>query len=86
MKYPEEEMSAIITVSREARKHLRRLGKIIKTVATHRLKELRHLHAVNKLVIWRRTYGFDRLEDGDDWVHGPLPPTPDRSLRVCGLI
>ena len=50
-----------------------------KTVATHCLKELRHLRAVEKLAIWRRTYGFDRLEDGDDhWVHGPLPPTPEQ--------
>ena len=49
------------------------------TGATHRLKELRHLQAVEKLATWRRTYGFDRIEDGDnEWVHRPLPPTPDQ--------
>ena len=72
-------MSAMVAVSREACKRMRKLGMIRKTVATHRLKELRHLHAVEKLVTWRRTYGFDRLEDGDKhWVHGPLPPTPEQ--------
>ena len=49
------------------------------TVTSHRLKKLRHLHAVDKLATWRRTYGFDRLEDGDDyWVYGPLPATPEQ--------
>ncbi|CAM9245728.1 unnamed protein product, partial [Ascophyllum nodosum] len=51
----------------------------MKIVATHRLKELKHLQAVEKLSIWRRDYGFDRLADGDvNWVHGPLPPTPEQ--------
>ena len=81
MKYLEDEMSAIIAESREACKYLRKLGKIMKTVATHRLKELRHLHAVEKLATWRKTYGFDRLEDGDNhWVHGPLPPMPEQII------
>ena len=52
---------------------------IRKVVATHRLKKLRHLHAVEKLATWRRTYGFDRLEDSDDhWVHGLLSLTPEQ--------
>ena len=72
-------MSAIIAESREAYKLLRKLGMIRKAVATHRLKKLRHLHAAEKLATWRRTYGFDRLEDGDArWVHGPLPLTPEQ--------
>ena len=54
---------------------------IRKTVATYHLKELRHLRAVEELATWRRTYGFDRLQDGDDqWVHGPLPPTPEQTI------
>ena len=79
VKYSEDEISVIITESREGRNHLRKLGRVMKTVATHRLKELRHLHAVEKLVTWRRTYGFDRLEDGDDnLVQGHLFPTPEQ--------
>ena len=79
MKYSEDEMSAMIAKSREACKRLRKLGMIRKTIATHCLKELRHLRAVEKLTTWRRTYSFDRLEDGDDqWFHGPLPPTPEQ--------
>ena len=64
-KYTEDEVSAMIAESREACKRLRKLEIIRKTVATHRLKELRYLRAVEKLVTWR-TYDFDRLEDGDD--------------------
>ena len=79
MKYSEDDISAMIAESREARKHLRKLGRVMKTVATHRLKELRHLHAVEKLATWRRAYGFDRIEDGGaHWVHGPLSPTPEQ--------
>ena len=78
MMYTEDEMSAMVAESRESCKRLRKLGVIMKIVAAHRLKELRHLHAVDKLATWRRTYGFDRLADGDDhWVHDPLSPTPE---------
>ena len=80
IKYTEDEVSGMIAESREACKRLRKVGMIRKIVATHRLKELRHLRAVEKLATWRRTYGFDRLEDGDDhWVYGPVPPTPEQT-------
>ena len=79
MGYSEKETSAMVVESGEARKHLRKLGRVIKIVATHRLKELRHLQAVEKLATWRRTCGFDRLADGDDsWVHRNLPTTPEQ--------
>ena len=79
MGYSEKETSAMLVESREARKHLRKLGRVIRIVATHRLKELRHLQEVEKLATWRRTYGFDRLANGDDsWVHRNLPPTPEQ--------
>ena len=71
-KYTGDEISAMIVESREAYKRLRKLCMITKTVATYRSKERRHLRAVKKLATWWRTYGFDRLEDGDDKsVHGP---------------
>ena len=66
MKYSEDEISAIIADSREARKHLWKLGRVMKTVAAHRLKEPTHLQAVEQLATWGRTYCFDRLTDGDD--------------------
>ena len=79
MRYTEDEISVMDAESREARKHLRKLGKIMKTVADHRLKKLKYLHAVEKLATWRRTYGFDRHADGNNhWVQGPLPPTPEQ--------
>ena len=79
MRYSEDEMSAMLAESKEARKHLRKMGKIMKTAATHRLKELRHLHVVEKVATWRRTSGFDRIAGGDNqWVHGPSSPTPEQ--------
>ena len=64
MKYSEDEILAMIVQFREARKRLRKLGRVMKTVATHYLKELIHLQAVEKLATWRRTHGFDRVADG----------------------
>ena len=64
--------------SRAAQKYLRKLGKVTETVAAYRLKELKHLHTVEKLATWSRACGFDRLAEGDDsWIHGTRPPTPE---------
>ena len=55
-------------------------GHLWKAVATHRFRELKHLRAVEKLTTWRRSYGFDRCDARDEqWVHGPLPPTPEQT-------
>ena len=70
----------MIAESREACKRLRKLCMIRKTVATHRLKKLEHLRAVENFATWRRSYGFDRSDARDEqWVHGPLPPTPEQT-------
>ena len=80
MKFTEDEVSAMIAESKEACKRLRKLGMIGKTVARPRLKELRHLRAVEKLATWRRSYGFDRCSArNEQWVYGPLLPTPERA-------
>ena len=77
--YSEDEIPAMLDESRKARKHLRKLGRVMKTVSAHRLKELKYLRAVEKLATWRRTHGFDRIADGDNqWVNDPLPPTPEQ--------
>ena len=79
MKFTEDEVSAMIAESREACKRLRKLGTIRKSVATHRLKELKHLRAVEKLATWKRSNGFDRFDACDEqWVYGPLTPTPEQ--------
>ena len=78
-KYSEKEILAVLAESREERKHLRKLGRVMKTVAAHRLKELKHLQAVEKLATWRRTPGFDRIAEGNNqWVNRSLPPTPEQ--------
>ena len=80
IKYAESEISAMIAESREAYKHLRKLGMIRKTVATHRFKELKHLRAGEKLATWGSSYDFDRCDARDEqWVHGPLPLAPKQT-------
>ena len=80
MKFTEDDVSAMIAKSREVCKRLRKLGMSRKTVTTHRLKELRHLRAGEKLATWRRSYGFDRCDVRDgQWVHSPLPPTLEQT-------
>ena len=81
MKLTACDVSAMLADSREACKCLRKLGMLSKTIATHRLKELRHLRAIEKLVTWRRSNMFDRCELRDgQWIHGPLPPTPKEKI------
>ena len=51
-----------------------------KTVVSHRLKELKHFRAVEKLAAWRRSNGFDRCDVYDgQWFHSPLSPTPEET-------
>ena len=77
--YTHEEISAVLAESRQARKHLRKLGNVTETVAAYRLREMRHLQAVEKLAIWRRTHGYDRIVDDDNqWASPPLPLTPEQ--------
>ena len=70
----------MIAESREACKRIQKLGMLRKTVATHRLKELRHLCAVEKLATWRRSNEFDQCDViHGQWIHGPLLPTPGQT-------
>ena len=79
MKYSEEEISAVLTESRQARKHMQKLAKITETTAAYRLREMRNLQAVEKLATWRKTYGYDRLAaDNNQWASRPLPLTPEQ--------
>ena len=76
--FSDDEISAVLAESRQVRKYLRKLGKVTETVAAYRIKEMKHLQAVEKLATWRRACGFDPLAEGDDsCVHGTRPPTPE---------
>ena len=55
MAYSDEEILAVLAESEQERKHLRKLSKIMETVAAYRLKELKHFQAMKKLTTWRRT-------------------------------
>ena len=74
MEYSDEKISAVLAESGQERKRLRKLGKVMKTVAAYRLKETKHFQVLKKLATWRRTYGYDR---DDSWVHGTRPLAPE---------
>ena len=83
MGYSEEEISAVLGESEQARKHRQKLAKVTQTVAAYRLIELQYFQAREKLATWRGTHGYDR---DDSWMHGTLPFRLKNSLRVCGPI
>ena len=66
-KYSDEELKAILEESREASKYLRKIGRVMKIVADHRLQQLKHFQAREQVAIWRRAHGYDR---DDSWMHG----------------
>ena len=51
MEYSEEKISAVLAKSEQERKRLRKLGKVMETVAAYRFKELQHFQAMEKLAI-----------------------------------
>ena len=65
-KYSDEELKAILEESREASKYLRKIGRVMKIVADHRLQQLKHFQAREQVAIWRRAHGYDR---DDSWTH-----------------
>ena len=79
MAYSGKEISAVLAESRQARKHMRKLAKVIETVAVYCLREMENLQSVEKLTIWRKTYGYDRTAADDiQWASRPLPLTPQQ--------
>ena len=64
--YSEEEISAVLVESEQDKKSRRVLTKVTETVAAYRLKQMKDLLTLEKLAIWRRMNGFDRVVDGKD--------------------
>ena len=74
IEYSDEEISAILAESKQERKRLRKLGKVMETVAAYRLNGVKHFQAMEKMATWRRTYGYDR---DDSWMYAPRPLAPE---------
>ena len=74
--------------AREASKQSRKLGRVMRIIAAHRLKKIREFLAYQELATWKRMNGFDRVVEGEtNWFHGHrlLPPTSEQyaaSLRL----
>ena len=62
MNITDSNIRVIQAESREACKRKRKLSIVWKTFVTHRLKELKHLFAVEKLAAWKRCHGFGRCD------------------------
>ena len=73
-KCSEEELKTMLEESREASKHLRKLGRVMEIVADHRLQQLKYFQAREQLATWRRAHGYDR---DDKWMHGTRPLSPE---------
>ena len=79
-KCSDEELKTMLDEAREASKHSRKLGRVMKFVADHRLKHMRELLLYEELDIWRRMNGFKRVADNEETCfhgHRSLPPTPE---------
>ena len=84
MEYSEEEISAVLGESEQARKHRQKLAKVTETVAAYRLRETKHFKEREQLATWRRIHGYD---SNDSWIPGTLFPFHlQNSLRVYGPI
>ena len=64
--YTKEEILAVFVKSEKDRKRRRMLAIVTKTVDAHRLQKMRDFLTFEKLAIWRRIDGFDRVADGED--------------------
>ena len=73
----------MLAESREACTRIRKLIMVWKTVITHRLKELEHFPALEKLAAWKRSDSFDwcNVYDGQ-WFHSRLPATPEETTAI----
>ena len=79
MEYSEDEISAVLGASEQERKRLRKLGKVMETVAAYRLRKMKNLQAVEKLAAWRRAHDCDRIAaDDNQWASRPLALTPEQ--------
>ena len=65
---------------RKARRCIRELSMSRKTVATHASRKRKNLRVVKALAAWWRSNGSDRYDEHHgQWIHSPLPPTPEKT-------
>ena len=79
--YTEDEVYGVLFESERERKRREMLTRVTKTVAAHRIKQMREFIMYEELAIWRRENGFDRVVEGEEicfYVHRSLPPTPEK--------
>ena len=62
----DEELKTMLDEAREASKHSRKLGRVVRIVAAHRLQQMKDFLTFEKLATWERINGFDRVVDGED--------------------
>ena len=73
-KCSDEELKTMLGEPREASKHSRELGRVMRIVADHDLQQLKHFQAREQLATWRTAHGYDR---DDSWMHGTRPVSPE---------
>ena len=76
--YTEDEVFGVLFESERDRKRREMLTRVSKTVAAHRIKQMREFLMYEELAIWRIENGSDRAEESYFYVHRLLPPTPEQ--------
>ena len=77
--YTQDEVLAVLFESEQERKRRWMQAIVTETVNAHRLKNIKEFLAYEKLAIWRRVNGFDRIAADDNrWASRPLYLTPEQ--------
>ena len=85
--YTKKEVLDVFFESERERKRGEMLTRITKTVAAHRIKQMREFLMYEKLAIWRRENGFDRVVEGEESCFvfiARFRPLRNNTMPTCG--
>ena len=85
--YTEKEVLDVLFESERERKRREMLTRVTKTVAAHRIKQMREFLMYEELAIWRRENGFDRVVEGEESCFmfiARFRPPRSNTMPACG--
>ena len=85
--YTEDEVFGVLFGSERERKRREMLTRVTKTVAAHRIKQMREFLMFEELAIWRRENGFGRVVEGEESCFmfiARFRPPRSNTMPACG--
>ena len=85
--HTEKEVLDVLFESERERKRREMLTRVTKTVAAHRIKQMKELLMYEELAIWRRENGFDRVVEGEESCFmfiARFRPPRSNTMPACG--